>query len=777
MNKEDWILSVEEQADIFPPCVVAPIKTDFPYSSILPTPSFANSDEDWGKPKGLSRLPMVQQELFELDPDNHDFRQQYLDHLPKPLSAYLAKLYKARLKNYGSQYASEWFRQKMAETFPRVKMVLTQYADALSLFKMPYQDLHHLSGIEMPEDVEAMDDVREYWEQVYANETPEQHAERMARKVGRYNVLLPQLVTRLQTSKRIFSKENLQMLCYFRPDQLEDLADKLGYFMNEYQEEYATKHFHKATDSETALAVLRPLYRELVEICDDYQIPAPYAKKGRKLTISADELETGLLKLVSPKYWLNKLKRCAAQMKEHLAIAVGMVNLNSGGYVSNERLKEFEQQRRANYEFIKGAILTNLLNDEEQTELLDVWLKSSSNPKKRRIELMTRMNGFDQIAEHCGDEGLFITLTAPSKYHAMLHQGGANPKWNGASPRETQAYLCNVWAKIRAELNRQGIKVYGFRVAEPHHDATPHWHLILYTRPEHIRAVKRIFWHYALEVDGNEKGAKRRRCTFKTIDRKKGSGSAYLAKYISKGIDGHGMDNLLDDETGNEAKLSAVRVNAWASVWRIRQFQQIGGASVGVWRELRRLGDEQQDDEIVDILRVIADLGDWAAYIMEQGGPLALRKDLKARLHYAIYGEDEYKQPRKKVNGIENKQNGLVVCTRLKQFVIGKKPKDWDERMQAKLQANVQGYFSTTDGELARPWTCVSNCTGSKNNQVSLQVREQIKNDLLVRRGRVTEYQIDDLLNGKPLKIYSNEEMNLYVKYKDGELIEEKRYH
>lgn len=767
MNKENWILNAAEQAEIFPPEVVAAPEIYFPTSPVLFSP------EDFRRPQDLNSLSMVQQDLFALDPEYHDLRQQYLGKLPRNFSDYLAKLYKHRLKTYGAEYASEWFRSKMAETFPRAKMVLAQYCDALNLFKMPYQDLSFLSGITMPEDDWAMDEVKEHWDAVFASETEEQTAERLARKVGRYSVILQPIAERLEQSKRLFFRENLQPLYALRPEQLEKLADTIAFNMYQRQEDFATQNGHKAHDSDTAFTLLCSLYWELVEICDQFQIPAPFAKATRKGRITPEQLETGLLKLVSEKYWFNKLKRCAAQMREHMAIAVGMVNLNNGGYVSNERLKAFEEQRRANYEFIKNSILTNLLNEEEQTELLDVWLKSSANPKKRRIELMTRMNGFDQIAEHCGDEGLFITLTAPSKFHAMLYQGGVNLKWNGASPRETQAQLCGTWAKIRAELNRRNIKVYGFRVAEPHHDATPHWHLILYTRPEHIEPLQEVCLHYALEVDGNEPGAKERRCTFTKIDRKKGSGSAYLAKYISKGIDGYGMDDLLDDETGNEAKLSAIRVQAWASLWRIRQFQQIGGASVGVWRELRRLGDAKQEDEVVDILRVIADLGDWAAYIMHQGGPLALRKDLKARLHYAIYGEDEYKQPRKKVNGVENQHNGAIIKTRLKEWVIGRKPRDWEERMKAKLQQPTTERFETQNGELARPWTCVSNCTSSENAQFSEICRERIKIDLTARGQRFTPYDIDDILNGKRFKIYSNEECGIYIRLSRGQVIEE----
>tara|TARA_B100000780_G_scaffold254360_1_gene202438 strand:+ start:166 stop:645 length:480 start_codon:yes stop_codon:yes gene_type:complete len=100
-----------------------------------------------------------------------------------------------------------------------------------------------------------------------------------------------------------------------------------------------------------------------------------------------------------------------------------------------------------------------------------------------------------------------------------------------------------------------------------------------------FKATK-IFKHYALEEDGNEPGAQEHRFDTKLIDPSKGTASGYIAKYISKGIDGHGIDA---DLYGKDAKTSAPSVKAWASTWNIRQFQSIGMPSVTVWRELRRI--------------------------------------------------------------------------------------------------------------------------------------------------------------------------------------------
>lgn len=48
-----------------------------------------------------------------------------------------------------------------------------------------------------------------------------------------------------------------------------------------------------------------------------------------------------------------------------------------------------------------------------------------------------------------------------------------NYKWNHDTPSITQKYLTGLWAKIGAKLHRENLRIYGFRVAEPHHDGTP----------------------------------------------------------------------------------------------------------------------------------------------------------------------------------------------------------------------------------------------------------------------------------------------------------------
>ncbi|KKL69364.1 hypothetical protein LCGC14_2115680, partial [marine sediment metagenome] len=239
-------------------------------------------------------------------------------------------------------------------------------------------------------------------------------------------------------------------------------------------------------------------------------------------------------------------------------------------------------------------------------------------PYIKKSELMVRCRGFETMAQDADHEGLFITLTCPSKYHrAFSISGDANPKWNGATVLEAQDYLKAVWARIRASLDRQSIRVYGLRVAEPHHDGTPHWHLLLFVEKESSQALKDTFTRYAFEEEGDEKGAAESRLKIVDIDPTKGSATGYIAKYIAKNINGEDLEQGI---YGENPILAAQKVTAWAAVWGIRQFQQIGGAPVSVYRELRRLKPNEDNAPLFEEARASADKSDWAGYQHAMGG-------------------------------------------------------------------------------------------------------------------------------------------------------------
>lgn len=292
------------------------------------------------------------------------------------------------------------------------------------------------------------------------------------------------------------------------------------------------------------------------------------------------------------RWWLRRLRRAHGLAAEGAAIRAGVVRRGLWPYVSQDGLERRQGQKRRNAAAIEKAVL-ECAQSGEVLPLADVVASSMANPEIKRSELMVRIRGCDAIAH---DEGLaveFWTLTAPSRFHAFTSVGGKrgkaaqNPNYEGATPKEAQAYICSVWAKARAAWARRGLSVYGLRTAEPHHDGCPHWHLIAYGQRDDLRLARWILRRYALRDNGWEPGARKHRMV--VLPAKAGRyGAAYAAKYISKNINGEGMGKAGDGEAGRKVSDSVKRVDAWAAAWGIRQFQFFGCPKVGIWRVLRR---------------------------------------------------------------------------------------------------------------------------------------------------------------------------------------------
>ncbi|MEM1402362.1 MAG: replication endonuclease [Pseudomonadota bacterium] len=392
--------------------------------------------------------------------------------------------------------------------------------------------------------------------------------------------------------------------------------------------------------------ILARLLDAVARVCVPWISTGPMQKLLKKDDPSEREIESQIARLTCPRWWRRQLRRACARRLEHFLRRHGEVSRRAGAYVSGYALRRHEWRKAETWALLSAMVAISDMGDE--VPLSDVAAAGQANPRNRATELILRMRGYDEVAEKMGLQGAFFTLTAPSRFHARLSRSGEqNPKYDGSSPVDAQAWLNTTWERIRIAWHDEGIRAFGFRVAEPHHDGTPHWHLLLHFRPDQSERAWQIFEEKALRESPDERGANKRRATRVVIDPAKGTGAGYIAKYVAKNVLGEGLGPEGDIEAGVDGSEGARRVAAWASLWGIRQFQQIGSVSVTVYRELRRVRESLEDMDIPELeaLRAAADRGEWGEFVELMGGPFVARQDapvrawMVARESPGVYGD------------------------------------------------------------------------------------------------------------------------------------------
>ncbi|WP_437437535.1 replication endonuclease [Vibrio parahaemolyticus] len=656
------------------------------------------------EPEGMS---VTERKLFEANPEDFEWARERIKDLPDYLTKYFVTRYISVFEKKSRREANIFLRERMGPAADRALMVLRKYK------KLPTTQKVSLLSEEFS-DTEQSDFTNN--KQAYFDFD----------KVER-------------NRKPVKSR----LLAELEPSEIKEMAFKISVIVDRFIRLESDK-YHAKTELGTTMAVVFTYEQVAKFVTDTFGVKPPRKYKEQSELSALQDIS----KLISEKWWCGRLNKIRKIMREHLAIAMGQVSSKASPYASWDCVREHQAQQTANYEYIKQC---QLLDEEtgEEADLWDMVKKSVANPAIRRHELMVRCRGCEDIGNELGLQGLFLTLTTPAKYHNSYKKGGFIGHWNGASPREAQTYLNKVWQRIRAKLGRNEIRWFGIRVAEPHHDGTPHWHLLIWVKPEHVAKVRDVFIRYAVDedkeelypfFDRNEKRAAKKqsiqgpfnyqpRCDFGYIDPEKGTATGYIAKYISKNIDGYAMGEEVSKETGQSVQAMAKNVNAWKSRWGIRQFQFFGGAPVTTYRELRRLASQnkkafmeyvfkQEREELTSIylmsmyrlvgpfkpahvmtnaelvaviaenyearadtdqvnvagIMKAADHGNWQGYIMGQGGPFVKREDLLIVNSYEVlpfaspHGEDV-----RKIEGFTTPEE--TIKTRTKVWTIKSKSK------------------------------------------------------------------------------------------------------
>lgn len=472
------------------------------------------------------------------------------------------------------------------------------------------------------------------------------------------------------------------------------------------------------TDELASPIVILELYRRVAaEVSRLDVIPPGYealrSKHNRRNPINYELIPGALARMRCADWWQRKLWQLRNEWREELLRAACLVHRHASPYVSHDILLQKREQRRKAMDFFRNHDLIN--EDGDTLSMEDVVLASASNPAHRRNEMMACVKGLELIAEMRGDCAMFYTITCPSKYHATLMNGKPNPTWDHSTVRKSSDYLVDTFAAFRKAMHKKELRWYGVRVAEPHHDGTVHWHLLCFMRKKHRRAITELLRRFAIREDraelGNNTGA---RFKSKLIDPRKGTPASYIAKYVSKNIDGRGLGDTVSKETGKSLRDSAEHVTAWASLHRVQQFRFFGIPGRQAYRELRLFASQATRamktskpgapvlmDPKLDAVLAAADVGCFATYIMKQGGVLVPRKNYLIHTAYeptvepGTYGDHGIRiygiwSP---ITGKENK-----ICTHVHTW-----------KMVKKTPANP-GAESAAQGDPVAPWTRVNNC-------------------------------------------------------------------
>jgi hypothetical protein len=167
-------------------------------------------------------------------------------------------------------------------------------------------------------------------------------------------------------------------------------------------------------------------------------------------------------------------------------------------------------------------------------KLIEFTYSANINPKKYFAEVNNRVNAIINITSSMGLSPVFVTITAPSKYHEKDNYGNLMIDPNTTAKALTQIFNdftnTSIFKKIRKEYER------GFhyiRTYEPHKSGVPHLHAILFLPMKYIKPLESKFNEYFTDKQRWGNNLKSLKYIYKFDGNLKGAIN-YIMKYILK---------------------------------------------------------------------------------------------------------------------------------------------------------------------------------------------------------------------------------------------------
>ncbi len=291
------------------------------------------------------------------------------------------------------------------------------------------------------------------------------------------------------------------------------------------------------------------------------------------INLPSGKKATQLNKLKCAKWWFRKLNKKINQQRELLKIVIGVVCIHNQPYASNETVNAYTRKIEAEKKYL-STMSFKCKKTGNTIFLAD--LKSSD--QRRFAEFLVSSKGIEKRAKSKGLVAALLTLTLPSEYHANpMHSDSL--AWKGYTPEEGYIELTSITNRFNKMIHKACLydnnNYYSIRTVEPNHDATPHFHILIFYRPEFKGIIKNaISYQFSDDYFNNKSNA----YNWIDIDENKSSPVHYLCKHFTY------TDN---------SKKENIRVSANKYIWNIKSFEHTGlpSGTKTLWKNLRKKAD------------------------------------------------------------------------------------------------------------------------------------------------------------------------------------------
>ena len=328
--------------------------------------------------------------------------------------------------------------------------------------------------------------------------------------------------------------------------------------------------------------------------------------------IKGSAMKDKLINIADEKRLKSQIKRIQKQRSELLKLHSGLIGSGRAFEIcSDEVVRNREADEASQLDYIMKKSLVN-----ENNKKIPLW-KVASTEKQRFAEIFIQVSSLDAYAKQLDYKPLFITFTAPARFHPKPSKGVSS--WDGSTPKDSNDYLKGLWNAFRKDIHRHKIEMNGFWAVEPHKDQCFHKHALMYVNKKHydelVILINKHFRHSENAVRIEE------------IDTKKSKATSYVMKYLTKSFN---MDFELKGGVLNVDKLEISnhkKVRAVQALWSVRRYAMFGVKNtLSLWRELKRKPFLKGKNEAIDKAFAFVEKNNFIGFSMYVNGKLKIKR-------------------------------------------------------------------------------------------------------------------------------------------------------